>query len=185
MRAYRLERAPEYVPIAGPLILQSDHQTFDLTPFVAGVAIPATTLNHVTAHRCDGSAVVTVENSTSFSEFITAKPASTLAIYTGGFAGPAVVGMLSKIRAGRPELPFLHWGDLDVGGLRILAHLRKNLGEVKPLAMDVAVCDLYLKRSQPLNANEREGLMQLRAESMLIDCVELIDHLLRTDRKLE
>jgi hypothetical protein len=185
LRAYRLERAPEYVPIAGPLILQSDHQTFDLTPFVAGVAIPATTLNHVTAHRCDGSAVVTVENSTSFSEFITAKPASTLAIYTGGFAGPAVVGMLSKIRTGRPELPFFHWGDLDVGGLRILAHLRKNLGEVEPLAMNVAVCDLYLGRSQPLNANEREGLTQLRAESLLVDCVELIDHLLKTDRKVE
>ena len=59
-------------------------------------------------------------------------------------------------------------GDLDAGGLRILAHLRKNLGEVKPFAMDVAVCDLYLKRSQPLNANEREGLMQLRAESLLM-----------------
>jgi hypothetical protein len=93
--------------------------------------------------------------------------------------------MLSKIRAWRPERPFFHWGDLDVGGLRILAHLRKNLGEVEPLAMDGAVCDLYLKRSQPLNANEREGLMRLRAESLLIDCVELIDHLLKTDRKLE
>jgi hypothetical protein len=185
LRAYRLERAPEYVPIAGPLILQSDHQTFDLTPFIVGVAIPATTLNQVTTYRCEGSSVVTVENSTSFSEFITAKPASTLAIYTGGFAGPAVVGMLSKIRAWRPELPFFHWGDLDVGGLRILAHLRKNLGEVEPLAMDSAVCDLYVNRSQPLNTNEREGLTQLRAESLLIDCVELIDHLLKTDRKLE
>ncbi|MBO0857145.1 MAG: DUF2399 domain-containing protein [Chloracidobacterium sp.] len=185
LRAYRLERAPEYVPIAGPLILQSDHQTLDLTPFVAGVAIPATTLNHVTAHRCEGSAVVTVENSTSFTEFIAAKPASTLAIYTGGFASPAVVGILSKIRAERPDLPFFHWGDLDVGGLCILAHLRKSLGEVEPLAMDGAICDLYLGRSQPLNANEREGLMQLRAESLLIDCVELIDHLLKTDRKLE
>jgi hypothetical protein len=185
LRAYRLERAPEYVPIAGPLIMQSDHQTLDLTPFVAGVAIPATTLNQITTHRCDGSAVVTVENSTSFSEFVTAKPASILAIYTGGFASPALVGTLRKIRAGRPELPFFHWGDLDVGGLRILAHLRKSLGEVEPLAMDGAVCDLYLKRSQPLNANEREGLMQLRAESLLIDCVELIDHLLKTDRKLE
>jgi hypothetical protein len=185
LRAYRLERAPEYVPIAGPLIMQSDHQTLDLTPFVAGVAISATTLNQVTTHRCDGSAVVTVENSTSFSEFVTAKPASILAIYTGGFASPALIGMLRKIRAGRPELPFFHWGDLDVGGLRILAHLRKNLGEVEPLAMDGAVCDLYLKRSQPLNANEHEGLTQLRAESLLIDCVELIDYMLKTDRKLE
>ena len=72
-----------------------------------------------------------------------------------------------------------------MGGLRILAHLRKNLGEVEPLAMNVAVCDLYLGRSQPLNANEREGLMQLRAENLLVDCVELIDHLLKTDRKVE
>src|SRR5262245_40962375 len=72
-----------------------------------------------------------------------------------------------------------------MGGLRILAHLRKNLGEVEPLAMNVAVCDLYLGRSQPLNSNEREGLMQLRAENLLVDCVELIDHLLKTDRKVE
>jgi len=36
-----------------------------------------------------------------------------------------------------------------------------------------------------LNANEREGLTQLRAESLLIDCVELIDYMLKTDRKLE
>lgn len=185
LRAYRIERAPEYAPIAGPLILQSDHQTLDLTPFAAGVAIPATTLNQAPTHRCDGSAVVTVENSTSFSEFVTAKPASILAIYTGGFASPALVRTLRKIRAGRPELPFFHWGDLDVGGLRILAHLRKSLGEVEPLAMNDSVCNLYLGRSQPLNANEREGLTQLRAESLLIDCVELIDYMLKTDRKLE
>src|SRR5262249_60545991 len=105
--AYRLERAPEDVPIAGPLILQSDHQTFDLTPFVAGVAIPATTLNHITAHRCDGSAVVTVENSTSFSEFITAKPASTLAIYTGGLSGPPAAGVVVQNSRGRPAPPVL------------------------------------------------------------------------------
>src|SRR5262249_62208496 len=109
--AYRLERAPEDVPIAGPLILQSDHQTFDLTPFVAGVAIPATTLNHVTAYHCDGSAVVTVENSTSFSEFIAAKPASTLAIYTGGGSGPGAGGGLGKSRAGGPAPPVLPRGE--------------------------------------------------------------------------
>jgi len=92
---------------------------------------------------------------------------------------------LSKIRAGAPELPFFHWDDLDVGRLRILAHLRKSLVEVEPLAMGVVVCDFHLRRLQPLNPNEREGLMHLRAESLLIDCVELIDHLLKTDRQLE
>jgi hypothetical protein len=185
LQARLLERSPEYVPIAGPLVLQAGDRGLDLYPFVPSVAIPATILNDASVNGCDAGALVTVENLTSFSELTVAKPGSVLAIYTGGFASPIVIGLLRAIRALRPELPFFHWGDMDAGGLRILAHLRKNVRDVQPLAMNVVTFDLYRRHSQSLNGNEREAIGQLREHPMLVDCVQLVEHLLETNEKLE
>jgi Uncharacterized protein conserved in bacteria C-term(DUF2220) len=185
LRAHLLERAPEFVPIAGPLVLQAKDRLLDLSPFAPSVAIPATTLRDATVSGCDADAAVTVENITSFSELVAVKLPSVLAVYTGGFASPTVIALLRTIRAKRPDLPFFHWGDMDVGGLRILAHLRKNIGEIRPLAMDVATFDLYSRHAQSLSGNERSGLMQLRDHPALADCERLIEHLLETDQKLE
>jgi Uncharacterized protein conserved in bacteria C-term(DUF2220) len=185
LRAHLLERAPEYVPIAGPLVLQAKDRLLDMAPFAPSVAIPATTLRDATMSGCDADAAVTVENITSFSELAAVKPPSVLAIYTGGFASPTVIALLRSIRARRPDLPFFHWGDMDVGGLRILAHLRKNIDEIRPLAMDVATFDLYRRHAQSLSGNERRGLMQLRDHPVLADCEHLIERLLETNEKLE
>jgi Uncharacterized protein conserved in bacteria C-term(DUF2220) len=185
LRAHLLERAPEYVPIAGPLVLQAKDRLLDLAPFVPSVAIPATILRDATVSGSGADAAVTVENITSFSELAGVKPPSVLAIYTGGFASPTVIALLRAIRAKRPDLPFFHWGDMDVGGLRILAHLRKNVGEIRPLAMDVATFDQYRRGAQPLSGNERRGLMQLRDHPALADCKQLIERLLAANEKLE
>jgi hypothetical protein len=147
--------------------------------------LPATTLREAVVAECAASAVVTVENLTSFSEFVAVKPASILAIFTGGFASPTVIALFRAVRAVQPDLPFFHWGDLDAGGLRILAHLRKHLGEIVPLAMDVATFDAHRQHAQPLAENEREVLAQLRAHPALADCAPLIGRLLEANEKLE
>jgi hypothetical protein len=185
LRAHMLERAPEYVPISGPLVLQTEEALLDLTPFGHSVAVPATTLRNATVKSCDAKTVVTIENITSFSEFAVAKPASILAIFTGGFASPAIIALLRNIRAAHSDLSFFHWGDMDAGGLRILAHLRKSIGAIEPLAMDVTTFDSYRKHAQPLNRNERDALRQLRKQTTLADCASLIERLLEADRKLE
>lgn len=130
-------------------------------------------------------AVVSVENATSFSELLALRPARVLAIYTGGFASPAIIRLLRQIRAARLELLFVHWGELDAGGLRILRHLRRELGAVLPLAMDVATFEAYRDHTQPLTTGDRAAPASLRADAALADCHPLIDHLLRTGRKLE
>ncbi|MBI4786048.1 MAG: DUF2399 domain-containing protein [Chloroflexi bacterium] len=185
LHAHQLERVPEYVPIAGPLVLQRSGSQFDLTPFSPSVAIPATTLQSSTVARCAAAVVVAIENATSFSEFASVRPASVLAVFTGGFASPAVIALLQSIRAARPEAPFMHWGDLDAGGLLILAHLRSKLGRVAPLAMDVATFQQFCAHAQPLNTHERAALERLQTHPQLADCTELIQHLLESDGKLE
>ncbi|MBI3942377.1 MAG: DUF2399 domain-containing protein, partial [Chloroflexi bacterium] len=115
------------------------------------------------------------------------RPPSILALYTAGFASPAVIGLLQEIRCLRPEVPFYHWGDLDVGGLRILAHLRHHLGisHVMPLAMSPTACAAHAGHSQTLSDAERTALTQLADHPALADCTGIIVYLLTTGRKLE
>jgi len=185
LRAHQLDRAPEYAPVAGPLALRIEDQLIDVSRFAPSVALSAAMLRKAAVAGCPARAVVTVENLTSFTEFAAAKPASVLAIYTGGFASPTIISLLRGVRAAHPGLPFFHWGDLDAGGLRILAHLRKHLGEIEPLAMDAATFDAYRKHARPLGKDEREALAQLRGQAQLADCAALIDRLIETNEKLE
>lgn len=185
LRAHHLERVPEYVPLAGALVLRVNGADLDLAPFAPSVALSAATLRMAMVVACLASRIVTVENATSFSELVAVRPASVLALYTGGFASPAVIAFLQAIRAARPDVAFFHWGDLDPGGLRILAHLRASLDTVTRLAMDVDTLKAHRAQSQALTATDRKALVTLRSLPVLADCVPLIDHLLATGQKLE
>lgn len=186
LRAHHLDRAPEYVPLAGPIVLQTAEQVrLDLAPFVPSVALPATMLRTTTVVACAATTLVTVENVTSFTELAALRPPNVLLLYTGGFASPTVIGLLARIRTALPALRFHHWGDLDAGGLRILTHLRTHLGAVLPLAMDVQTAYEHYRHAQVLTNGDRQALRHLRASPLLGDCVEVIDALLTTGVKVE
>lgn len=184
LAAHALERVPEYVPIAGPLLLKAG-SSIDLTAFAPSVALSAIMLRTITVVECAALSVVTVENATSFSELVAVRPAQVLALYTGGFATPTVIALLQRLRAANPALRFYHWGDCDAGGLRILAHLRSQLGPIAPLLMDRRTFELYGAHGQPLTSGDRSALEMLRAQPLLDDCTDLIDALLVADHKLE
>jgi len=193
LRAHNLDRVPEYVPVAGPLLLWAPERaarpdadpTLDLTPLWPSVALSATMLRTVEVAACDARWLVTVENPTSFTELLKLRPPYLLAVYTGGFASPAVIQLLRAVCAARPDLPLLHWGDMDAGGLRILAHLRRQVGGVAALAMDPAVFAAHRAFALPLTPGDRTALAALRALPALSDRLPLIDALLEAGQKLE
>lgn len=187
LRAHQLDRAPEYVPLAGPLTLSlpSVGTPLELEPFAPSVALPASLLREAQVVSLRADAVITVENLTSFSELCAIRPPAVLALYTGGFASPTVVGLLKALREAAPGLSLWHWGDLDAGGLRILAHLRAKLGTIGALAMDVATLEAHAAAWQPLGAGDRAALAELRGNSALADCAALVDRLLAAGAKLE
>lgn len=185
LRTHLLDRVPEYVPLAGSLRLCQGQTLLDLELFYPSVALSAATLRMASIAECAATRVITVENSTSFSELAVRRAPSDLIIYTGGFASPTVINLLRQLRTAQPQILLLHWGDLDAGGLRILAHLRREVGAIEPLAMDVATFEQHRAHTQPLTVNDRRALEQLRTVPELTDCGALIDHLLATGLKLE
>ncbi|KRR27986.1 hypothetical protein ACH79_41260 [Bradyrhizobium sp. CCBAU 051011] len=74
------------------------------------------------------TAILTIENYASFNRQVREIEDGSLVVYTGGFPAAGVTELLSKVLVTVPaEVPFLHWGDVDAGGLRIFRHLEENL----------------------------------------------------------
>lgn len=80
--------------------------------------------------ECTAHAVVTVENLTSFYQYVFEGPKNHLAIYLGGYHNRVRRLILLKLWeyfADRGSSPaFYHWGDMDLGGFRIWHHLKHN-----------------------------------------------------------
>ncbi|MGY8662438.1 Wadjet anti-phage system protein JetD domain-containing protein [Bradyrhizobium sp. UFLA05-109] len=74
------------------------------------------------------TAVLTIENYASFNRQVREIEDGSLVVYTGGFPAAGVIELLAKVLTAVPtDVPFLHWGDVDAGGVRILRYLEENL----------------------------------------------------------
>lgn len=186
LRSRKLDRAPEYLALAGPLNLElQTGERITLGAIEPSIALSAASLPKIKALESQAECLISVENATSFNELLLQRPANCLLVYTGGFASPSLIDLLSRIRQAQPQMAHYHWGDLDAGGLAILLHLRKRLGLVQTLAMDAASFTAHQSLAQALKQSDRKRLTELRQEELLSDCFELIDHLLESDQKLE
>jgi len=74
------------------------------------------------------TAILTVENYASFNRQVREIEDGSLVVYTGGFPAAGVVELLARVLTSVPaDVPFLHWGDVDAGGVRIFKYLEENL----------------------------------------------------------
>ncbi len=74
------------------------------------------------------TAVLTIENYASFNRQVREIEDGSLVVYTGGFPAAGVIELLAKVLTTVPaDVPFLHWGDVDAGGVRIFRYLEENL----------------------------------------------------------
>ncbi|MCA1436795.1 hypothetical protein I6F33_28010 [Bradyrhizobium sp. BRP20] len=74
------------------------------------------------------TAILSIENYASFNRQVREIEDGSLVVYTGGFPTAAIIELLTKVLAVVPaEVPFLHWGDVDAGGVRIFRYLEESL----------------------------------------------------------
>jgi hypothetical protein len=133
MDALGLVRYPQSVLLSGPVHVRRPD----------GCYIPGTMSPHASYHPdwfgdlswIEGVArpvVLTVENLTSFHRHVREiRQPAVCVVYTGGFPSQGVVDCLKRLVDTSPVRPrFLHWGDIDVGGLGILETLDRIFGDV-------------------------------------------------------
>ena len=115
-----------------------------------------------------------------------------IAVYTAAFPTPRLVTALTHL-AQKTNATFQHWGDADLGGLRIWSFLRSRLG--CPLMLVRTTADWVASESpfggRPLSPMQRHALVRMRqdlanTEGSDIDSARaLIDSLIEHGVKLE
>ncbi len=122
-----LERYSHPVHLKGPIVVEGPSGRL-----VDGVAKPFASVHPEMLPQLSvletPTAILTIENYASFNRQVREIDDGSLVVYTGGFPSAAVIELLSKVLAVLPaEVRFLHWGDIDSGGLRIFRYLEENL----------------------------------------------------------
>lgn len=122
-RALGLEKFPPPLFVKGSLLLDYGGVQWDLAPLRPYVALSPDAVGEVQP-TTPIPYLLTIENLTSFQRHVREVQDSGVVIYTAGFPAPALVQFLRHLEKGlAADCPFYHWGDRDLGGLRIYAHV--------------------------------------------------------------
>ncbi|WP_151191866.1 Wadjet anti-phage system protein JetD domain-containing protein [Desulfotomaculum copahuensis] len=148
---------PQHIFISGGLDFDTGERLVRVSDFFPDLGLPAEMVDRLTVKNVTADYVLTVENLTSFYQFIKNRRDNFLAVYLGGYHNLLRRRFLSKLKAfldgtGR-AVPFYHWGDIDYGGFSIFVHLQKRcLPGLKPLFMDVPTLERYRRFASPFTA---------------------------------
>ncbi len=151
----------------GPLryILPETGAEFDTTGAVYGTVLNAQTLVHAEPAALPGvQQIVTIENKAVYED--QAYDPRTLYIYCHGFFSPKEIRFLCRLRdAAGCKVRYLHWGDMDYGGIRIFRFIEKNVfPDLEPCHMGPEdFSRLAGEAGRPIPAEKRKKLEQLGA----------------------
>src|SRR5712691_8374641 len=135
LEVYGVRRKPGLIRCAGAAELHIGQKIYALEDFAPAAHLPDAWADAwVDALVSSGiQRVTTIENEYPFLSYIEQAdgPAGlaargAVAVYTAGFPTPRLVTALAHLAA-RSQAAFQHWGDADVGGLRIWYFLRSRL----------------------------------------------------------
>lgn len=163
---------PGHVYMKGQGTVFIKGQAIDFSSFEGDIGISSELLPCINKVEIRSTKVVTIENKTTFSGF---NEPDTFAIYLGGYHNQHRRNLLKKIYADNPDKEYLHFGDIDVGGFRILEHLRRKTGiPFKPYHMDAETLIKYEQYGRPLGKNEIKVLSTSYANGEFSEVVSLM-----------
>jgi len=180
---------PQVLLLSGAVRIDLDGQPIDLRLFRPAVGLTPATVEALEVTALDTGYIVTVENLASFHDFVAGPHGPrAVTVFLGGYHNHARRRLLTKLaRAAGPGVRYLHWGDIDLGGLQIWRHLvdRTRL-PFAPWCMDVATLDRYREFARPLSPTQERRLRRAREENPgLAPFADLMDHMLAQGLWLE
>lgn len=155
-------QTPTYVMIKGNAEICLGTQTIDLSEMEGDLALSTDTIKDLKWVKVLGERVVTIENLTSFHEYISG---GDFVVYLGGFHNKVKREFLRFLFEQNPKKEYRHFGDIDAGGFYILEHLKRKTGiPFLSLYMDTKILQTYREGNMPLTANDRKRLQALYDE---------------------
>lgn len=145
---------------------EADVDVIDSSANCFGTVINAQTLEHAEPVSLSGIRwIMLIENKANYESMDFR--ADTLYIFCHGFFSPKELKFLGRLASLAEEgTEFLHWGDMDLGGIRIfLYNQRKLFPELKPYRMDREAyeCAVAAGAGIPLDRDKSEKLRKMDA----------------------
>ena len=182
LKKYHIFKEPQKLSIKGSVVIKVKGIEVDLTGFSEGIEFTASELEKITEIKLLVPNFMTVENRTSYLRY---KKINTVVFYLGGYANRDQREFLKQVCRDNPDAVYLHFGDIDAGGLWIHHHLCKITG-IKFQLFCMSEKELkdpaYKKCLHALSENDRVRLQELREKSEYEDVVE---YMLEKSVKLE
>lgn len=153
----------------GNLIYSINEKKIDSSEMIYGTVLNAQTIVHATAVSLDGvKKIITIENQANYENM--AYQSDVLYIYVHGFPSPKERNFLKALTSiASDDTEFYHWGDMDLGGIRIYKFMKENLfPKLKPMKMDVATYLEAIKAGQGIEFDEEK-----RKKYIQLDAAEL------------
>ncbi len=173
-------KTPTQVLVKGNAILNLKGQILDLSKMDGDIGLSTKSLKDVLSVNVLGNRVVTIENLTSF---YTYGNRNDFVIYLGGFHNSVKRDFVKKVFAENASKSYMHFGDIDAGGLYILRHLRNKTGiKFAPMNMDVETLKKYDSCVKPLTKEDLARLKRLKEDT---EFDNLISYMLEHNCKLE
>ena len=182
LQSIGISRYPEPLELRGGVVINGNDMSVFQSGFclyseemeTANIMIPSTVTK-----------VMTIENRANF--FAYQQAADELVIYHGGHYSPSKKKLFEKIAVAMPvNGTWYHWGDIDLGGFRMLLRLRTEiLPTVQPYRMNIPELQAYRVFTQPFSGDYAEKLQKLSEAALLSDCKACIDYMLTHKIRLE
>lgn len=154
----------------GALKYRLDNGTIiDSAPDYYGTIINAQTLEHAVPYALPGiKRILIIENKANYENMIYSQ--DSLYVFCHGFFSPKEVRFLKHLtEIAGPDIEFLHWGDMDFGGIRIFLFNQSHIfSALKPYRMDKTAFDTAVSAGAgiALTDAKRNALNQLDAGAL-------------------
>ncbi len=179
LSSFNLIKIPSYINIKGDAVIYLNGQTIDLSLLDGDIALSSSLIPSVDKVKllCDN--VITVENLTTYHRF---NKKDFLIIYLGGFHNSVREKFIKNMYENNKLANFYHFGDIDVGGFKILENLRKGTEvNFKPYKMDLITLKKHEKYAKPLSSSDRISLDKINSHEFK----DVVDYMLLNNIKLE
>ena len=182
LQEYHIIRERQKLRLKGNVSVTIGDSQVELGTFSEGVEFFSDDRKRIRKIHIRDGRLMTVENYTSW---LRLRPADTTLFYLGGYASREQRDFLKKTAEDNPGLRFVHFGDIDAGGLYIHEHLCRVTGipfEMYRMSTKELQDPRYRSCLHPLTAQDRIRLESLKQQELYC---QLASFMLTQNVKLE
>jgi len=169
-----ISKFPHPLLFKGPISIVSGGESFNCSKIKPYIGFPPQAIENIEFAELP-SYVLTVENYASFNRHVAEVSDMGLVIYIAGFPSSSKAKVFKMLDVVLPKtVNFYHWGDIDLGGVRITARLNDFVSrDVTPHLMCREILEEFGEASDKVNRNmlthlgEKYELILPIVESML------------------